>query len=96
LRTSVRIKISTGNASLAKALYSSLEPDNIDFPSGLSLNMKRQGGSLMLTFASPSVTDTLISTVDDVFEACGVSLLGIRSLGVNSLNARHEVRAREP
>jgi hypothetical protein len=77
----VKIKISTGDASLAKALFSSLEPDNINFPPDLALKMKREGGSLTLTFASPSVTDTLISTVDDVFEACGVSLLGIRSAG---------------
>jgi hypothetical protein len=96
LRTSVRIRISTDDASLAKALYSSLEPDNVDFPPGLSLEMKRKDGSLMLTFVSSSVTDTLISTVDDVFEACGVSLLGIRSAGGSNLDARHEVRQGEP
>ncbi len=79
MRASVRIRISTDDASLAKALHSSLEPDNVGFPPGLSLEMKRKGNTLMLTFASSSVTDTLISTVDDVFEACGVSLLGIRS-----------------
>jgi hypothetical protein len=75
----VRIRISTGDSSLAKALYSSLEPDNVRFPAGLTLEMGRSGGSLNLTFIASSVTDTLISTVDDVFEACGVSLLGIFS-----------------
>jgi hypothetical protein len=80
LRTTVRIRISTGDATLAKALYSSLKPDNINFPPDLSLVMRRKGRSLALTFASPSVTDTLISTVDDVFEACGVALFGISSV----------------
>ena len=79
MKTSVRIRISTGDAPLAKALYSSLKPDNVNFPPGLSLEMKRRGGSLTLALTSLSVTDTLISTVDDVFEACGVCLLGIRS-----------------
>ena len=92
----MRIRISTDHASLARALYSSLEPDNVGFPPGLSLEMKRRGGSLTLTFASSSVTDTLISTVDDVFEACGVSLLGIRSAEGSRLDARHEVRQGEP
>jgi tRNA threonylcarbamoyladenosine modification (KEOPS) complex Pcc1 subunit len=79
LKTRVRISIFTGDPSSAKAVYSGLEPDNVGFPEGISMEMKRRGDSLVLTFRSTSVTDTLISTVDDVFEACGVSLLGIRS-----------------
>ncbi|MGA1974330.1 MAG: KEOPS complex subunit Pcc1 [Conexivisphaerales archaeon] len=79
MRTSVKVRISTGSASMAEALYSSLEPDNVEFPSSLSLMMRRRGDSVEFVFISSTVTDTLISTVDDVFEACGVSLLGIRS-----------------
>ncbi|HVP23978.1 MAG TPA: KEOPS complex subunit Pcc1 [Conexivisphaerales archaeon] len=79
MKASVKVTISTGDPSLANALYSSLKPDNVDFPPGLSIVMRRSGGSLTITFRAPDVTDTLISTVDDVFEACGVSLLGIRS-----------------
>jgi hypothetical protein len=79
LKTSVKVRISTGEPSLAKAICSSLEPDNVDFPPGLTMEMRREGSSLELIFRSASVTDTLISTVDDVFEACSVSLLAIRS-----------------
>ncbi len=75
----VEIVIATGSPALAEAVLSSLEPDNVDFPPGLSMEMERRGGSVLISIASTSVTDTLISTVDDVFEACGVSLLGIRS-----------------
>ena len=75
----VRVTIFTGDQRLAEAIFASLEPDNVDFPAGLRMEMEESGGSLMLTFTSKSVTDTLISTVDDVFESCGVSLQGIRS-----------------
>ena len=75
----VRITVSTGDRRLAEALCASLVPDNVDFPAGLSLELRRKGGSVELRFASESVTDTLISTVDDVFEACMLSLQGIGS-----------------
>ena len=79
MRTLVRIRIKTPSSSAASALYSSLEPDNVGFPPGLSMKMKLDGKSVVLLFSSTSLTDTLISTVDDVFEACGLSLMSIES-----------------
>ena len=79
MKTRVLIRLETGDPRLARAVCAGLEPDNIDFPEGLSMEMRRRNGSVLITFESNSVTDTLISTVDDVFEACGVSLQGIRS-----------------
>jgi hypothetical protein len=64
--------------SMSEAVYSSLKPDNVGLPAGLGMEMKIDGCFLELRFVS-SITDTLISTVDDVFEACGVSLLAIHS-----------------
>jgi hypothetical protein len=79
LKATVRVRVHTPSPSHARALCSSLEPDNVGFPAGLSMSMKLTGRSLELSFVSDRVTDTLISTVDDVFEACGISLLGISS-----------------
>lgn len=62
---------------VAKAIYEALAPDNVDFPEGLSLTMRQKGNILELKFSSISKIDTLISTVDDVFEACGVGLRGL-------------------
>ncbi len=77
MKATVRVTITTPGPLHAKALSSSLEPDNVDFPDGLSMEMKVEGKSLLLSFTSESLTDTLISTVDEVFEACGTSLTGI-------------------
>ena len=78
MKATVFVRVSTDERSLAEALYSSLKPDNVDFPPGLSMKMSLKDRSLEFSLTS-SITDTLISTVDDVFEACGTSLLGIHS-----------------
>ena len=79
MKATVFVRVSTDERSLAEALYSSLKPDNVDFPPGLSMKMSLKDRSLEVSLTS-SITDTLISTVDDVFEACGTSLLGIHSV----------------
>jgi tRNA threonylcarbamoyladenosine modification (KEOPS) complex Pcc1 subunit len=75
----IEILVRTHSPPVAKALYDSLKPDNVNFPRGLSMTMALKGSTLMLRLKTVSRIDTLISTVDDVFEACAVCLDGISS-----------------
>jgi hypothetical protein len=51
-----------------------LEPDNVDFPDGLSLNVENIDNKLVFNFESKKNMKQLISTVDEVMEHIQVAL----------------------
>jgi len=57
----------------AETIQRALEPDNIDFPPGLSLDVRCKDDSIILDFKSHN-TRTLISSVDEVLEHISVAM----------------------
>ncbi|MGI0101384.1 MAG: KEOPS complex subunit Pcc1 [Nitrosotalea sp.] len=52
----------------AEAIHKALEPDNVDFPKGLSFKIENDKEVLILTFEGKGNIRTLISTIDEVLE----------------------------
>ena len=71
-----KVEITLNNISdeKAKAVEKSLEPDNIDFPKDLSLEIENLGDQLIVSFKNRGDTKKLISTVDEVLEHIQLAL----------------------
>lgn len=61
-----------GEEKLLKAIYESLIPDNVNIPEGMNVGMDLSGGSLRIKLSGDEKVkiDTLISTLNEVLEAC--------------------------
>ncbi len=71
-----QIEISINNISKdkAKVIEKALEPDNVNFPQGLSLEIKDKENQLLFSFSSEGDLKKLISTVDEVLEHVNLSM----------------------
>ena len=69
MKIKVKISIDLKESSVAKAIYSSLKPDNINIPEGLDIEMKVRGKHVIIIFFSTKRLETLISAIDDLL-AC--------------------------
>ena len=71
-----KIQITLNNLSAEKAvtIKKALEPDNIDFPKDLSLEIENLGDQLVVSFKNRGDTKKLISTVDEVLEHIQLAL----------------------
>ena len=71
-----KVKITIDNISNEKidTVQKAIEPDNVDFPEGLSLNIEKNDNKLILNFESKDSMNKLIGTVDEVLEHVKVSL----------------------
>lgn len=71
-----KIQIALNNLSSEKAvaIKKALEPDNIDFPKDLSLEIENLGDQLVVSFKNRGDTKKLISTVDEVLEHIQLAL----------------------
>jgi tRNA threonylcarbamoyladenosine modification (KEOPS) complex Pcc1 subunit len=71
-----QIQISLNNIAKekAKTVKKALEPDNINFPEGLSLNIENMDNKLVFNFESKKNMKHLIGTVDEVMEHIQVAL----------------------
>ena len=58
----------------AVAIKKALEPDNINFPKDLSLEIENLGDQLVVSFKNRGDTKKLISTVDEVLEHIQLAL----------------------
>ena len=58
----------------AVAIKKALDPDNIDFPKDLSLEIENLGDQLVVSFKNRGDTKKLISTVDEVLEHIQLAL----------------------
>ncbi len=71
-----QMQISLNNISKKKAetIKKALEPDNVDFPEGLSLYVENIDNKLVFNFQSEKNMKHLIGTVDEILEHVQVAL----------------------
>ena len=71
-----QMQISLNNISKEKAetVKKALEPDNVDFPEGLSLYVENIDNKLVFNFQSEKNMKHLIGTVDEILEHVQVAL----------------------
>ena len=70
----IEITINNISKDKAKVIEKALEPDNVDFPQGLSLEIKEKENQLLFSFSSEGDLKKLISTVDEVLEHVNLSM----------------------
>ena len=70
----IEIAINNISKDKAKVIQKALEPDNVNFPQGLSLEMKEKENQLLFSFSSEGDLKKLISTVDEVLEHVNLSM----------------------
>ena len=71
-----QVQIVLNNISKEKAdtVKKALEPDNVDFPEGLSLNVENVDNKLVFNFESKKNMKQLIGTIDEVMDHIQVAL----------------------
>ena len=71
-----QVQISLNNLSEEKALTvkKALDPDNVDFPKGLSLNVENIDNKLVFNFENEDDMKKLIATIDEVLAHIQVAL----------------------
>ncbi len=71
-----QVQVSLNNITKQKAdsVKKALEPDNIDFPKGLSMNVESQKDKLVFNFYSDDSMKKLIGTIDEVLSHIQVAL----------------------
>ena len=74
LTCTVQLTLNNVSKEEAKAIKDALEPDNIDFPEGLSLYVENIDNKLIFHFKSMKNMKHLVSTVDEVVEHIQVAL----------------------
>ena len=64
------VKVTLNNLSKKKAatIKNALEPDNVNFPKGLSFEIKNIDNKLVFNFQSIGDTKKLVATIDEVLE----------------------------
>ena len=73
-KCNVEIIIDNISNEMAKAVEKSLEPDNVNFPKGLSMKVEKIDNKLVFNFQNNGNMKKLISTIDQVLEHVHVSL----------------------
>ena len=58
----------------ASAIIEALQPDNVNFPKGLSLEIKNIDNELVFNFKNLGNTKKLVSTVDEILDHIKVTL----------------------
>ena len=71
-----KVLVTLDNISKEKAetVRKSLEPDNVNFPENLTLQIENIDNKLVFTFQSQNNMKSLISTIDEVLEHVQVAL----------------------
>jgi tRNA threonylcarbamoyladenosine modification (KEOPS) complex Pcc1 subunit len=70
----IEIVINNISKEKAKVIEKALEPDNVDFPQGLCLDIKEKENQLVFYFSNEGDLRKLISTVDEVLEHVNLSM----------------------
>ena len=68
LKCNVQVILNDISKKKAIAIKNALEPDNVNFPKGLSFEITSIDNKLVFNFESIGDTKKLISTVDEVLE----------------------------
>lgn len=66
METTVKIVIEYLTKKKADAIMAALEPDNVDFPKGLSFEIENLDNALVFNFHSTGNMKTLTATIDEV------------------------------
>jgi hypothetical protein len=74
LTCQVQVILSNISKEKAETVKKALEPDNVDFPEGLSLYVENIDNKLVFNFESKKNMKQLTSTVDEVMEHIQVAL----------------------
>ncbi|NQV39467.1 MAG: hypothetical protein HQ505_02865 [Nitrosopumilus sp.] len=74
LTCQVQVILNNISKEKAETVKKALEPDNVDFPEGLSLYVENVDSKLVFNFESRKNMKQLASTVDEVMEHIQVAL----------------------
>ena len=74
LKCQVQIVLNNISKEKAETVKKALEPDNVNFPEGLSLYVENIDNKLVFNFESKDNMKQLIATVDEVLEHIQVAL----------------------
>ena len=74
LTCQVQLSLNNISKEKAKTVKKALEPDNVDFPEGLSLYVENIDNKLVFNFESKKNMKHLIGTVDEIMEHIQVVL----------------------
>ncbi|WP_428325810.1 KEOPS complex subunit Pcc1 [Nitrosopumilus sp.] len=74
LTCQVQVVLSNITKEKAETVKKALEPDNVDFPEGLSLNVENVDNKLVFNFESKKNMKQLIGTIDEVMDHIQVAL----------------------
>lgn len=74
LTCQVQVVLNNLSEEKADAVKKALEPDNVNFPEGLSLNVEKIDNKLVFNFESKKDMKKLIGTIDEVLEHVQVAL----------------------
>ena len=74
LTCQVQVVLNNISKEKAETVKKALEPDNVDFPEGLSLYVENIDNKLVFNFESKDNMKQLIGTIDEVLEHVQVAL----------------------
>jgi tRNA threonylcarbamoyladenosine modification (KEOPS) complex Pcc1 subunit len=74
LTCQVQVILNNLSKEKAETVKRALEPDNVNFPKGLSLYVENIDNKLVFNFESKESMKKLISTIDEVLEHVQVAL----------------------
>lgn len=74
LTCQVQVILNNLSKEKAETVKRALEPDNVNFPEGLSLYIENIDNKLVFNFESKESMKKLISTIDEVLEHVQVAL----------------------
>ena len=74
LTCQVQVVLNDISKEKAETVQKALEPDNVDFPEGLSLNVENVDNKLIFNFESKKNIKHLVGTIDEVLEHIQVAL----------------------
>ena len=74
LTCQVQVVLNNISKEKAETVKKALEPDNVDFPEGLSLYVENVDNKLVFNFESKENMKHLIGTIDEILEHVQVAL----------------------
>ena len=74
LTCQVQVVLNNISKEKAETVKKALEPDNVNFPEGLSLYVENIDNKLVFNFESKNNMKQLIATIDEVLEHIQISL----------------------
>jgi len=74
LKCQVQVVLNNISKEKAETVKKALEPDNVNFPEGLSLYVENIDNKLVFNFESKDTMKQLIGTIDEVLEHVQVAL----------------------